>query len=80
MTLFLATLAVFLIGFTLLGIRVLLVPGSEFRKSCSGDVLKHEGGICSHCGRTDESPCDSHKRRLREAKERVTTESIEKTS
>ncbi len=50
------TLLILLAVFALMGIKVILKPGSEFKKSC-GD-LSGEG--CSHCGRPAGEFCDDH--------------------
>lgn len=60
MTLFFLTLGVMLIALCLLGIRMILIPGSDFRGSCSANnpfkELHGEDG-CPTCGREPEDPC-----------------------
>ncbi len=62
MTLFLATLVVFLLVVAGLGIRVLLGRG-EFRKSCSGSALQDDDVGCCHCGRKAGDACDAKRRK-----------------
>ena len=46
----------FLLIFALMAIKVILKPGSEFKKNCGN--LDESG--CSHCGRPAGEVCDSH--------------------
>lgn len=50
------TAVAFLIIFTMMGIKLILKPGSEFKKNCG----QLDGDSCSHCGRPEGSFCDSH--------------------
>ena len=41
----------------LMGVKVILKPGSEFKKNC-GSMDRDSG--CSHCGRPSDEVCDAH--------------------
>jgi len=57
MVLFLATLIVLGAGLALLAVRIILVPGGEFRRRCAA---ADDG--CPHCGRPAGEHCDDHGR------------------
>lgn len=52
-----ATLIIMLLVFALMGVKVILKPGSEFKKTCS---MEAAGSACSHCGRPAGEYCDEH--------------------
>jgi hypothetical protein len=54
---FAITAFVLLAVFGLMGIKVLLKPGGEFKKNC-GNFEDKDG--CSHCGRPSGDVCDEH--------------------
>lgn len=55
--LFGATAVILLLVFALIGIKVILKPGSEFKKNC---VSIDGDGSCSHCGRPSGEVCEDH--------------------
>lgn len=64
MQLFLVTLVVFLVAMGLLSLRILLVPGGEFRGTCStnNEFNRRHGGECPSCGRKADEPCPNQDR------------------
>lgn len=54
MTVFLLTLAVFGLFFTLMSVRLLFVKNGEFRGTCAtqSPFLAKEGITCGYCGKT----------------------------
>ncbi len=63
MTIFLITGVVFLLAMALLGIRLWLVPGGEFRGGCNRrnpELQRRLGGGCASCGRGPTEFCDEH--------------------
>ena len=51
------TVLVILTAFALIGIKVLIKPGGEFKKNC-GNLKCGDG--CSHCGRPTGEVCEDH--------------------
>jgi hypothetical protein len=57
---FIVTVVVLLVVIALISIRIILVPGGEFRGTCStNSPFQKREGNCPVCGKTPEELCPS---------------------